>query len=779
MTWLSDGLAPELVWGLIPRFVGVLYVIAFATLIPQHAVMPGGAALAPLPQLFARIRRDMPGIQRFFRFPTLFWLNASDTTLRIVPWIGVACGCVAIYGGPFSFYALLFAWMLWLSMELRALIFPWDTMLQEAGFLILFVPSVPALPELYASQLPLPTVAFMVRWLVLRLMFGFGKEKFVGAKKNDLLYLRGFFVWMPLPTMLAWLGHRAPAIVLRGMLAFMFVAEVIAPILGLFSGPPRVISFVLMSTLMLGIHFSGNWGFFNIGFMMLGTSLLDAHASIFDLGREPWSSQLTQPSVLAVHLTMIVVFLVSLVYLPNNSWFTRTWLHWSPDIVKIPHKWMPLVERIDRKLGFLRAIEPFRIVNGYGVFPPHSMAPLRLVPVFEGSDDGVNWKQYGYEHMPTFAHSRPPFIAPYHARWDQYTYYVTMGIDTASLFGSLFPIANPYFVNTRVTMFDLMCQHLLRGDERVLKLIGHNPFPDRPPRQLRVGIIGMTPTRLSELRATGKWWHVRRFGTLMRARGIEDWHERNWIPEPELFHPDLTRWKDRALPMKQLVNAFNSGVPADQAVLQGSDLTEAERETLWNELVPMLAAERGNFDQIHERRAAIEGRFGPEALLRLERVLERYAWLLRKRTEHYRFGRRDPSLPPMSNFRYHMLLQEIVLDGREVFEAVLREPERVVERWERTTDATQIWALTLLRYDQVMAHVATFRGSEMGLQSRQEELPSFFEYFDLLVQVTPPGEEFLPKFIKHPDGEHTVVGFYPPPPCYDDEPPQSVRNAFS
>ena len=233
--------------------------------------------------------------------------------------------------------------------------------------------------------------------------------------------------------------------------------------------------------------------------------------------------------------------------------------------------------------------------------------------------------------------------------------------------------------------------------------------------------------------------------------------------------------------MKQLVNAFNSGMPADQAVLQGSDLTEAEREQLWGELVPMLAAERGNWEKIHERRAVVEQHFGPEALLRLERLLERYAWLLRKRTEGHRFGRVDPSLPPLSNFRFHMLLQEIVLDGREAFEAVLREPARVVERWDRTTDATQVWGLTLLRYDQVMAHVATFRGSEMGLQSRQEELPSFFEYFDLLVQVTPPGEEFLPKFIKHPDGEHTVVGFYPPPPCYDDGPqgPQSVRNAFS
>jgi hypothetical protein len=63
-----------------------------------------------------------------------------------------------------------------------------------------------------------------------------------------------------------------------------------------------------------------------------------------------------------------------------------------------------------------------------------------------------------------------------------------------------------------------------------------------------------------------------------------------------------------------------------------------------------------------------------------------------------------------------------------------------------------------------MAHISTFRGSEMGLVSQQEGLPSFFEYYSLLAKITPTGEQFFPVFIKHPDGEHTVVDFYPPPP---------------
>jgi hypothetical protein len=725
--------------------------------------MPGGSQCWPLPEVYARIRRDLPGIRRFFDFPTLLWIDASDTTLRTIPFLGVLCGAAAIYGGPYAYYALLLGWILWLSLEPRGLLFPWDTMLQEAGFLILFVPMPEALPNWHSSALPLPSVAFMMRWLVIRLMWGFGKEKFIGASGKDSLYLRGFFVWMPLPTPLGWFAHHLPAKALRVMLGFMFVAEVIAPFLGFFTGPLRIVSFVVMSGLMLGIHFTGNWGFFNIGYILLSVCLLDTQASIFDLANEPWVSQLTAWPDLAVHLTMLLMFPVSVLYLPNNSWFMRTWLHWPADIVQLPDSWIPKVKRVLRWLTPVRLMEPFRIINGYGVFPPTALAPVRLTPVFEGSDDGVTWKQYGYKHMPSFPHSRPPMIAPYHARWDQYTYYITMGIDASSMFGALFPVANPYSSNMRVTVLELMIQRILRQDRTFLDHLGHNPFPDRPPQMVRVGVVGMTPTRISEMRATGNWWHVRRFGTLYGARKLEEWVRKDWLPEPELFHYDVLGWRNRVKPLQQLVQAYRSGMPLDQAVLASSDLTQAELERFWSELVPLLNVQRGDWSALHERARVLRERFDQRATIRMERILERYAWLLRKRTEHHRFGELDPSLPPMSNYRYQMLLHEVVLDGREACEAVLKDPASIVARFERSTPATQLWGQALLRYEQLMVHITLFRGSEIGSVSQKEGMSGLFEYFDIISNVVPPGEEFCPKFVRLPNGEHRIEGFYPPP----------------
>jgi hypothetical protein len=757
-------LDPEIIWGLFVRSVGVIYVIAFGALLPQHHIMPGSHRLGRISELRKRVKVDFPGPRRFLEMPSLLWLNDSDPMQRGMTLVGFCAGAMAIYGGPLSFYALLIAWMCWLSLEPRGLMFPWDTMLQEAGFLVLFVPMPEALPSLHASALPLPSVAFMARWLVLRLMFGFGKDKFLQTKKDDFLFLRGFFVWMPLPSPLGWYAHHLPAWMLRLSLLFMFVAEVLAPIAGLFSGPIRLASAAVMASLMLGIQVTGNWGFFNVGFILLCICLFDTQSSLFDLGNEPWHSRLSSWPDIGVHTVMALMFLTSLFYLFNNSWVTRSWVHWTPEMFALPPKVRAKFNNIHRLLAPLRAIAPFRIVNGYGVFPPHSGPAMRLTPTFEGSMDGVEWKQYGYRFMPSFAHSRPPFVAPWQPRFDQFTYYVTMSMDSGSLFGSLFPMSNPYTIGTRVGLFDLIVQRLLADDPKVLCHFGHNPFPDRPPRWIRVGLIAMTATRPAELRATGQWWHVRRVGTFIPARGIESWPERVLIPHPELFHPDLLHWKRRALPLQKLSAAHASGLDPDQAVLVESDLTPDDVDRFWNELVPRLSDPWADWEHFHERAAQLSAQFGAEGLLRLERVLERYVWLLRDVSTPLRDDEQSGKLASISNYRFQMILHELVCAGRETYRACLAEPSRVAAHTEQSTDATQLWTLGMFRYDQLMAHVRVFRSSEMGLRNVKDGLPSFFEYYPFLVAIVPPDETFKPEFVKHPDGEHTIAGFYPPPP---------------
>jgi hypothetical protein len=135
---LALTLSPALIWGLIPRFIGLLYVIAFGSLIPQLEAVVGTKGIIPVAARLRAIRRDFPGLRRFLDYPTVFWLSSSDGAVKLIPWVGVVCGLCMIYGGPVGPWALGLAWLLWLSLEPAALIFPWDTMLQEIGFLALF-----------------------------------------------------------------------------------------------------------------------------------------------------------------------------------------------------------------------------------------------------------------------------------------------------------------------------------------------------------------------------------------------------------------------------------------------------------------------------------------------------------------------------------------------------------------------------------------------------------------------------------------------------------------
>ena len=178
-------LTPEIVWGLVPRLIGALYFLAMASLLPQVLGIVGSRGMAPLAQRLQTMRRDFPGPRRFIDLPTLFWLNQSDAFIRTLPLVGMAGAALAVYGGDYGWVGLLVAWAVYLSLDVCALMFPWDCMLLEVGFLALWLPAHHALPELAAVSAPLPAVAFMFRILVIRLMWGFAKIKFIGTKPGD------------------------------------------------------------------------------------------------------------------------------------------------------------------------------------------------------------------------------------------------------------------------------------------------------------------------------------------------------------------------------------------------------------------------------------------------------------------------------------------------------------------------------------------------------------------------------------------------------------------
>ena len=178
---------PLLVWGVFQRGIGPIYVISFLSLSSQVLPYAGARGALPVQRVLARIARDFPGPRRFLYFPTLLWINSSDRALRGLTLLGALLGAVVVVGGPLAPFALFGCYLCQLSLDVAmALIFPWDCVLFECTLLGLFLPPTRVLPELAAAALPAPAIAWAYRFLLFRVMFGFGKQKFVGTRKREI-----------------------------------------------------------------------------------------------------------------------------------------------------------------------------------------------------------------------------------------------------------------------------------------------------------------------------------------------------------------------------------------------------------------------------------------------------------------------------------------------------------------------------------------------------------------------------------------------------------------
>jgi len=190
-----------------------------------------------------------------------------------------------------------------------------------------------------------------------------------------------------------------------------------------------------------------------------------------------------------------------------------------------------------------------------------------------------------------------------------------------------------------------MCQRLLEGDPQILTTLGENAFPNAPPRLMRVSTLAMTPSHPEVRRATGDYWHTQRLGVIVAPHGKSDWPDALSLPEAEVFHPDWLRYKRNAAPLKAMVRAYQQGMEANRAILVQTDLTEHGVRTFWEDFLPLTNEGRGDFARHNQKAAELTERFGKLQVARFERVLERFAWLLRQRTECHQFADALPNLP--------------------------------------------------------------------------------------------------------------------------------------
>jgi lipase maturation factor 1 len=142
-------------------------------------------------------------------------------------------------------------------------------------------------------------------------------------------------------------------------------------------------------------------------------------------------------------------------------------------------------------------VEPFRIVNGYGLF--RVMTKSRPEIILEGSADGIDWRAYEFKWKPGDLNRPPPWVAPHQPRLDWQMWFAALGTYRQ----------NPWFVRLAV--------RLLENNPSVTGLLARNPFPNQPPRYIRATLYDYHFTSWDEHKATGAWWKRERQGEYLPA----------------------------------------------------------------------------------------------------------------------------------------------------------------------------------------------------------------------------------------------------------------------
>lgn len=478
------------------RLLGLVYLVAFASLalqirglVGQHGILPAARFLDWAHSIYG------PGVYRLL--PTLFWLDPSDNVLVAVAWIGAGLGFLLMLGvGPRLLLGLL--WLLYLSVSVVGqdfLSFQWDALLLEAGLLaILWAPwrfvrpvSAPSIPLVFGPagprdsavvRPPLDLARFLLVFLLFKLMLLSGVTKILSG---DPTWRHGtaldfHFQTQPLPPWTAWYAHHWPAWIHHGLTWWTLVVELGAPWLLLLPARfhrTRLGGVLAIATLQVGIAVTGNYGFFNLLTLVLCLPVLSSARLAVDDREAGHHTEAAPARRLSIRIAAPVLLGLSVLSLVREIAFTL------PDGRGVGW-WPPWADEV---MGW---VEPFRSINGYGLF--RVMTTRRPELVLEGSRDSTHWEAYGFRYKPGDVSRRPGFVAPFQPR-----------LDWQLWFAALSPGQN-------LGWLQQLAEGLRAGTPEVVSLMGANPFAGGPPKYVRAALYDYHFSTPQERGRTGAWW---------------------------------------------------------------------------------------------------------------------------------------------------------------------------------------------------------------------------------------------------------------------------------
>ena len=475
--WNSDafGLNPasySIAIHLFIKLLGVIYLIAYIPFLFQIRGLLGKEGIRPIGSYLQAIKARF-GARRFYYVPTLFWLNSSDTALFALLWSGIALGSFLILGIFPAALILLLLYLVHLSLTSAGqefLGFGWETVLMEMTQAAIIL----------TATAPFNSFGWIaLNFFLLRFHVQAGASKILSRDKNwrNLTALSYHYFTQPLPNTTAWFFHKLPMWFHKISAVMMFFIELIVPF-AIFSPPEsRLVVFVLLFGLQVGIWFTGNLSFLNhltalFCVILLHNRFLEPFLSIPAV--EAPSPFLWQLFISLLGFSLVLLEIMSFFHM----FFPRRFSH-----------------------NVLVAIEPFHIAHPHGIFAV--MTTKRFEIIVEGSSDGVEWKEYEFYFKPGNVAWRPRRVSPYQPRLDWQAWFLPF---------------RPFQVEW---WFQAFLVRLLQGSQSVLQLLRYNPFQEKPPLYIRALIYDYEFTSWEEKKMSGHWWKRKYVGVFLPAMRLE------------------------------------------------------------------------------------------------------------------------------------------------------------------------------------------------------------------------------------------------------------------
>ena len=490
LLWGKDVRPPTYFWARrwFLRALGLTYLVAFASLWVQVDGLVGSNGVSPLNQFLPAVYERF-GRSSYSLLPTLCWFDSSNGFLHFLCGGGVVLSLLLILGiAPALSLVVLFVFYLSLTIAGQTFLsFQWDILLLETGFLSIFLAPWRLWPRELMWLLRPPNATtpvsqpalFLLKFLLFKLMLMSGVVKLTSGDDCwwNLTALDYHYWSQPLPTVFAWWADKSPEWFKHFSVAFCLVVEIIVPFFIWAPRRPRLIAAGLMIFLQIVIAVTGNYCFFNLLTIALCLLLIDdsvarALRAAPDKRAKNVSAAFRTAEPLQDRLCSYAAIAVVIVTLPINAWLIFS-------AFKPHEEWpRPLIAIYGR-------LEPFRIVNGYGLF--RVMTKERGEIVIEGSADGIEWLPYEFKWKPGDVMRTPGWCAPHQPRLDWQMWFAALGSYRE----------NPWFGRLIVR---------LEGSRDVSRLLAKNPFSHEPPRYIRAMFYRYRFTTLRERSETGAWW---------------------------------------------------------------------------------------------------------------------------------------------------------------------------------------------------------------------------------------------------------------------------------